>query len=240
VTSPTRGLLDALVQRYALDFELSAVIPNPMPVADRPAIWDPERAKRAQLLAVGRFDLCKGADVVLRAFALAVDRQPELTLVMAGPDSGLVHADGNVIRFDDFIRSEISPQARSHITFLGSQPPSRISELRLESGVAVVGSRFETFAYTIAEAMAVGMPLLTSATFGARELIRDGRDGRIVPIADVDRMAQAMIDLSAMPDKLIEFGRSAYRRASELLSPKVAARQTVEIYRRAIQRASAA
>src|SRR5690242_10877691 len=72
VTSPARGLLDALVERFGLDLELARVIPNPMPVAPPSAMWRYEAAKPTQLLAVGRFDLCKGADVMLRAFAVAL------------------------------------------------------------------------------------------------------------------------------------------------------------------------
>jgi len=234
--SPTRGLLDALVERFDLDLGLARVIPNPMPLTPPSAMWRYERANPTQLLAVGRFDLCKGADVMLRAFAVALNRQPDLTLVMAGPDTGLAQADGTMVRFDDFVRREIPPEARSRITFLGPQPPSRISELRLQSGVAVVASRFETFPYTIAEAMAVGMPILASATFGAREMIRDGVDGRIVPIADIEKTAEPMVEMAAMPEKLAEFGRSAHARAAELLSPERVARETVELYRQAIAR----
>ena len=236
VTSPARGLLDALVDRFDLDLDLTRVIPNPMPVARPSAMWRYERANPTQFLAVGRFDLCKGADVMLRAFAVALSRQPELTLVMAGPDTGLAQADGTVIRFDDFVRTEIPPEGRAKISFLGPQPPSRIAELRLQSGVAVVVSRFETFPYTIAEAMAVGMPILASATFGSREMIRDSIDGRIVPIADVERTAEAMVEMAATPEKIAEFGRSARDRAAHLLSPERIARETVELYRQAIAR----
>jgi glycosyltransferase involved in cell wall biosynthesis len=234
VTSPSRGLLDAMTERHGLKLKLASVIPNPMPVACSSAIWRPQEANHDQFLCVGRFDLCKGADIVLRAFAEAVSRRPTLKLIFVGPDNGLAQADGSVIGFDEFVCSEIAPEARARIEFMGPQPQNRIAELRLRSGVALVGSRFESFAYIIAEAMAVGMPILTSDTFGARELIRDRRDGRIVPVGDVGTTAEAIVEMASSPNRLHEFGRSAYLRAGALLAPDRIARETEALYREAV------
>jgi glycosyltransferase involved in cell wall biosynthesis len=236
VTSSSRWLLDAMIERYQLNLNLTSVFPNPMPVAPLSATWRRQEADQDQFLFVGRFDLCKGADVVLRAFALAVTRRPTLKLVMAGPDNGLAQADGSLIRFDEFARREIPAEARPKIKFMGPQPPSQIAELRMRSGVALVASRFETFAYIIAEAMAVGMPILTSDTFAARELIRDGLDGRTVPVGDVEKTAAAMIEMSSNPDPLDALGLSAYQRARTLLDPDRIAEETEGLYRQALAR----
>ncbi len=236
VTSPTERLLDGLTQRYGLKLPLARVIPNPIGAARPADRWNVDRATADQLLFVGRFDLCKGADVVLRAFAKALETRPSLTLVMAGPDSGLAQRDGSKMHFDEFVATEFAPEVRKRVHFFGPLPGSRIAELRLQSAFALVLSRFEAFSYTVAEAMAVGMPVLASDCFGPSELIRDGVDGRIVPVADVTATADAMVAMASNPAHLARMGRSAYARAGEWLSPERIARETVALYREAIGR----
>jgi glycosyltransferase involved in cell wall biosynthesis len=142
--------------------------------------------------------------------------------------------NGSVTHFEEFVATEIRPETRARIRFLGPQRPDRIAELRRQSGLALVASRFENFAYSIAEAMAVGMPVLASDSFGNGEMIRDGLDGRIVPIAHVGAMADAMVAMAGDPGRLAEMGRSAYERVSQWLSPERIALETVEVYREAL------
>jgi glycosyltransferase involved in cell wall biosynthesis len=236
VTCPSQLLLDSLIERYALRPFFARAIPNPIPTAPLNARWSHERADPKQILCVGRFDLRKGADLVLRSFAQALEQVPDLSLIMAGPDFGLIGKDGAAIHFDEFIGREISPEARSRIRFLGPQSPESVSDLRLRSGFAVVGSRFENFPYSIAEAMAVGMPVLASDVFGNRELIRDDIDGVVGPVGDVDAMANAMVAMASDPGRLAEMGRSASRRTAEWLAPERIARETVEVYVEALKR----
>jgi len=125
---------------------------------------------------------------------------------------------------------------RSRIRFLGPQSPAEIAALRRRSAIALVTSRFETFGYTIAEAMAAGMPVLTSATFGGESLIRDGVDGRVVPVADVNQTARAIVEMTMNQERLQEMGQSAYHRVGRLLAPERIAAQTVDLYRQAIAR----
>jgi glycosyltransferase involved in cell wall biosynthesis len=234
VTCPSRRLLDAMIARYALELSVAHAIPNPMPVVPQAAAWRVEHADPNQILCVGRFDLRKGADVVVRAFARALDRRPSLRLVIAGPDTGLMHADGHLVHFDEFAARELSPETRASISFLGVQPTERISDLRFGSALALVASRFESFGYTVAEAMAIGMPVVASNSFGPPEIIRDGVDGRIVPVGDIDATADAMVDMVSNPDRLGAMGKSAYSRAASWLSPARIAEETVAVYREAL------
>jgi glycosyltransferase involved in cell wall biosynthesis len=234
ITCPSQRLLSAMVERYRIKAPINRAIPNPIPVAQPDSLWSSGFADPDQILCVGRFDLRKGADVAIRAFDLALKRRPSLRLVMAGPDRGLMQPNGSVTHFEEFVATEIRPETRARIRFLGPQRPDRIAELRRQSGLALVASRFENFAYSIAEAMAVGMPVLASDSFGNGEMIRDGLDGRIVPIAHVGAMADAMVAMAGDPGRLAEMGRSAYERVSQWLSPERIALETVEVYREAL------
>ena len=233
VTSPSGEMLDELLQLYGLDLPLCETIPNPIELAS--TRWDPKLADPDQILCVGRFDLRKGADVVVRAFAEASETRP-LRLVMAGPDTGIADESGKRWHFEEFTQGRISPEAKAKIQFMGPLPPERIAELRLQSSLALVGSRFENFPYSIAEAMAVGMPVLTSATFGGNEMVRDGIEGRVVPIGDSAAMRDAMLQMMNAPERLHEMGRAALDRAATWLSPERVARNTINLYRKAMAR----
>ena len=238
ISCPSRRLLDAYLARYGLELPLARAIPNPIAVVDPNMAWRVDQADPNQILCVGRFDLRKGADLVVTAFAQALAVRPSLRLVMVGPDTGLMQADGTRVHFDDFVARNLAPGTGERIRFLGPQPHDRIAKLRLQSGFSVVGSRFENFPYSIAEAMAVGMPVLASDSFGNVEMIRDGVDGRIVSVGDIAGIRDAMISLASNPARLAEMGSAAYSKTADWLSPERVARETVSLYRTAIQRMS--
>jgi glycosyltransferase involved in cell wall biosynthesis len=234
VTAPTQALIDRLTDVYDLSLPFARAIPNPIPVAPPQRRWSAQRADLDQILCVGRFDWCKGADVVVRAFARALERRPSLKLIMVGPDHGIKQENGNVVQFAEFAGIEIPPEACARIRFLGAQSPGQIAELRLRSAFSLIGSRFEVFSYAISEAMAVGMPVLATNTFGGSMLIRDRIDGRISPIGEIEPMAEAMLEMIRDSAQLAEMGASAYARAANLLSPERIADETLAVYRQAI------
>lgn len=214
VTSPSAKLLDAVRERFDVGLPNATVIPNPMESLRQR--WELATADPDQILFVGRFDKRKGADVAIEALAKARKQCPNLRMVMVGPGEPWM---------------SIPP----FVTVLGSQPPERIAELQLRSVLALSASRFETFSYVIAEAMSLGMPVLASDTFGPSEIIRDGIDGRLVPIADADATADAIIEMLSDPTTLAKIGEAAALRVSEYMSPARIADETAKLYSRVVR-----
>ena len=235
ITAPTQKLLEAM-RDHGINMAITRAIPNPMPVGSH-AAWSMDRADPDQILFVGRFDWCKGADVAIRAFAHAVRRRPSLMLVMVGPDNGVIGTDGSKVHFDEFVVREVPPEVRGRIRFLGEQAPASVAELRLRSGLALVTSRFETSSYALVEAMAEGMPVLASNCFGPAEIVADGISGRLVPVDDAMATAEAITEMTGSPELLAKLGQSARLRVAELMSPDRIAQATVDVYRDAILRA---
>ena len=209
VTSPSAKLLEAVRARCDKEFSRTAVIPNPMPTATQR--WSKGSADLDQVVFVGRFDKAKGADIAVEAFVEARKRRPLLKMVMIGP--GKSPAD-----------------VPSGVTVLGALPAERITELRLQSAVALSCSRSEAFSYVVAEAMALGMPVLATDTFGPSEIIRDRIDGRLSPAGDAEGTAEALVEMLADPSKLAEMGKAAALRVSDYMSPRRIASQTAELY----------
>jgi glycosyltransferase involved in cell wall biosynthesis len=64
----------------------------------------------------------------------------------------------------------------------------------------------------VIEGMAAGKPVVATAAGGVLDIIRDGLDGRLVPIQDADRMSQAIVELVLNPEKAERMGQAARRR----------------------------
>jgi glycosyltransferase involved in cell wall biosynthesis len=215
VSSPSAALLDAIRQRYGLELAHARVIPNPIELASER--WRIDEADPNQIIFVGRFDMCKGSDIAIRAFAKARNQRPNLRMVMVGPGA--------------FPRN-LPPG----VTLLGAQSPERITELRMQSMLALSCSRSEAFSYVVAEAMALGMPVLATNTFGPSEIIRDGTDGRLVSVGDVDATVKVMVEMLSEPTTLAQLGQAAALRVGEYMSPTRIAAQTANLYSEVIGR----
>lgn len=237
VTSPSARMLAATLARYDLRGAKHAAIPNPMPVRSPDRLWSRSSADPHQVLCVGRFDLRKGADVALKAFAQAADIIPHLELVFVGPDNG-IDENGKVLKFTEYLYRHVSPSIRERIVYHGSLPPGEVERLRYRSGISIVCSRFENFAYSVAENMAIGAPAIVSDSFGNAEMIEHGRSGLVTPVANIVALADAIKFALDHPDRFAAMGAAAYLRCRDWLSPQRVAEETVDYYRDVIEQRS--
>lgn len=79
----------------------------------------------------------------------------------------------------------------------------------------VLASLFEGMPNVVMEAMAVEKPVVATDVNGARELMRDGITGLIVPPADPEALAAAIASIIDDPSKLEQFGKAAKKRVAE-------------------------
>src|SRR5262249_14977041 len=138
--------------------------------------WTLDTCDRNFILFVGRFDLHKGADILLRAFAKVAKDRKEIKLLFVGPDTGL-QLDGGVIRLPEYLTQQIPAAVRERIEYLGSLPQFKIEKLRTQAYLTIVCSRYDNFPNTVIEAMAAGCPIIATNTGGIPEMIFHGRNG---------------------------------------------------------------
>lgn len=100
--------------------------------------------------------------------------------------------------------------------------------------VFAFASRSETQGMVIAEAMAAGLPVVALDAPGSREVVEDGRNGRLLQQADAETFAQALIDCSRGTLRG-EMGRAALATAAEYDQSRCAQR-CLRVYRLAIAR----
>ena len=106
---------------------------------------------------------------------------------------------------------QVSPEAisqlRQALTVFGEVPRSRIAEEYENADVFVLPSISEGSATVCYEALAMGLPVITTPNAGS--VIRDGLDGFIVPIRDPRALADRIATLAGDRDLLDEMSHNA-------------------------------
>ena len=156
VTAPSCDVLEQVRDFYGLALPEAEVIPNPTwPVAPAER-WRLEECDPNEVLFIGRFDRLKGGDLIIEAFGRVLHDVHDARLLFVGPDRGYTGSDGRRWDFEDFVRDRIPGALETgRVRWLGRQPFSALAELRRKAMVSVVCSRYESFALTAVEAMAL-------------------------------------------------------------------------------------
>lgn len=234
VTCPSRSVLDKVASYYGLDETFGTAIPNPVEIAKEATAWRLDACDRNMVLFVGRFDSIKGADIMLAAFSSLAARYADLKLVMIGKDLGIRRADGCVQNFEEYASDNLDDDVRARIDFQGPVSRVRADELRRRALVCISASRFECFPYAVTEALALGCPVVASATEGLTEYLRNDEDLLLANVNDPEALEARISSLIEHPDRARQLGATGRQAAIEQLAPEKVAMKSLNFYRHVI------
>jgi glycosyltransferase involved in cell wall biosynthesis len=175
------------------------VIPNGV---DRDAFVPEDRAQARRdcglpaegpiLVTVGALYGWKGQHMVIEALPMIRERHPRVLYVMVGgtrpDDRAYVPA----------LRKRVATLGlEAHVRFAGSQPHGELGRWFNAADLSVLASRSEGCPNVVLESMACGVPVVATDVGGIPELIRDGRDGALVPYGDLRALADALLHVLA-------------------------------------------
>ena len=137
---------------------------------------------RAIILYVGRLDKVKNLPRLLEAFRLVIDEGLDLQLLMVG---------------DGPLDVELRQQAKmllleERVTFAGKQQGSDLYAHYGLGDALVLPSTYEPFGATVAEALALGMPVAVSEVAGSCPLVRSDEEGYRLNPLDKEDIARAL------------------------------------------------
>jgi glycosyltransferase involved in cell wall biosynthesis len=164
----------------------------------------------------------KGLAYLLRALALLVPAYPHLELVVVG---GLKEKSP--------IWSLIGQLGiESRIRFTGVIDQKEYVREYARAWTAVIPSLYEGFGLPAGEAMACGVPVISTTGGALPEVVGDA--GLLVPPADPQAMARAIEAVCVDPALAERLGRSGYDRVMAQFTWEAAAKKTLAVYRQAI------
>jgi glycosyltransferase involved in cell wall biosynthesis len=233
ILSPCRSTLTQTLEKYDLSPELAKHIVNPVVVDQTMPLWTVDTCDHRTILFVGRFDLRKGGDIMLKAFLLLLKERPDLKLIFVGPDLGLPLPDGRQIQFDAYCDQLFPAELRKSVDYRGALANQEIANLRIKAFVTIVASRWENLCYTLLEAMVQACPVVCSDAGGNPEVVTDWTTGRLAKSEQPADFAEKVLSLLDDPERAAKMARAGRQYVLDLYSAQSVFRQSVEIYERA-------
>jgi glycosyltransferase involved in cell wall biosynthesis len=165
----------------------------------------------------------KDYPMFLRSARRVMEAVPEAAFLLAG--------EGELSASLQALAAELG--VRDSVFFLGRC--QNIAELLSISELCVLSSKAEGFSNAILEYMAAARPVVATDVGGAREVIREGKTGYLVPSGDDVQMAARLIELLRDPAKARRMGDEGRRVVEENFSCEAQLRRTEELYSRLLR-----
>lgn len=155
-----------------------------------------------RILCTGRLVGAKGQAILLIAMAELIRRRHavQLRLIGDGPDRAVL---------ETLVKQEA---LEPYVTFAGGQNHDRVLEELRAADLFVLPSFAEGIPVALMEAMAIGVPCISTFVAGIPELIRHEEDGLLVPAGSVEELTAAMERLILKPADRTRFQESARQR----------------------------
>jgi alpha-maltose-1-phosphate synthase len=158
----------------------------------------PKQDQTFRALFVGRVGLRKGVHYLLSAWQEL--QLPEAELLLMG--------------IDEFPPGYLQQDWRN-VSHVNSVPHHTLGDYYNSADVFVFPSLVEGFGLVLLEAMACGIPIITTPNTAAPDIITDGVEGFIIPIRDSDALKEKLVWCHSHPQELREMGKAARKKAEE-------------------------
>lgn len=170
-----------------------------------------EGERKKEIVAVGRMDDNKNQRMLLRAFAKIEDKFPDYTVTIYGK--------GELKEALKKEAEELGIGAKVNLPGTTTDVPGAVRQ----SDVFVLTSNSEGMPNTLLEAMALGLPCISTdcPCGGPKDLIVSGKNGFLVPVKDADALAETLSLLLGDKDLREKVGKEAWKLQESYTPEKV-------------------
>lgn len=233
ITCVSQSVADYAISHIGLPSQKIRVIPNGVDMELYARLPDKTVARpqfdlpRDGLLigAVGRLHPVKNFDLLIRAFASLIPAFPQASLILIG--------DGPLRQELTRLAEELGLVQGRDIYFLGDQRAIPILLSTLD--IFTLPSRYEGMPNAVLEAMASGLPVLSTASGGTLEIIQDNINGLLVPPGNLPALKEALIRLLSDQDLRLRLGKAARERVQQHFSLENTINLTSHLYEEMLQ-----
>jgi glycosyltransferase involved in cell wall biosynthesis len=161
----------------------------------------------------------KGVDLLLSAFDRLVATGFDVRLLLVGREAEL-----------PIFLQKVTSATRARVHYAGFRAPEELPEFFGKSSVFVIPSRHDGWGVVINQALAAGLPIITSDQVGAGiDLVENGRNGICVPAGEADALYWAMASIAADRSVLRTWGQRS-REIARTLTPEAGAEKWVQVF----------
>ncbi len=191
---------------------------------------DTDEYRRAQaasagaptLVHISNFRPVKRTLDVIRIFAGVREKvDARLVMVGEGPDRPAAAALAHDLGID------------ADVSFVGTT--QGIVEILSAGHVFLLPSEVESFGLAALEAMACEVPVIATRVGGLAEVIEDGKSGYLLPLGNVEAMAERTIEVLKSPERRAQMGKRGRAIATEKFSPQTALNAYLDVYHSVLQ-----
>ena len=176
---------------------------------NKKSLTDERSDDAVRLLFVGAVGKLKGEKDLIKALALLRDNKPNLKISFLG--YGAENLKDYCERFE----------VGDLVEYLGAVPMNERIEFFRRSDIFVLPTYAEAMPMSVIEAMAAGLPVISTRVGGIPELIEDGVDGILFAPGDVGALAEKISFLLNNKDTRIKIGKKAKQKAREQMDFRV-------------------
>lgn len=157
--------------------------------------------KAPHLVVTRNLEKIYGVDTVLNAFAMLKQQYPEarLTVAGSGPEEGALKEQVSKLGIE------------AEVTFTGRLDPEQIAQLYKDADLLLNASTVDNSPNSLIEALASGVPVVSSNVGGIPDLVCDGESALLVPPQQPEMLAEAVLRVfgnQGLRDQLVQQGKS--------------------------------
>lgn len=177
------------------------------------------------LIYMGRLSYEKSIDIVIKAFALMLEKRPDLKLMIVG--------DGPERLKLERLAADLG--INEQIIFTGALYGENLVKALRASDVYLTACKNENMPLAVLEIMAAGLPAVVVKEKGLAEIIKENVNGFFAKTDDPQNMAQKALELLTKPDLLEKFGQTSRRLTMEYSHERIG-KMLEQTYKKLIKR----
>ena len=154
-----------------------------------------KRIEQPCLLYVGRLDPQKNVEAVLAVSRIVRKHIPDLMTVIVG---------------DGSLRQKLETEAPENTVFTGWLGPTELQTAYQNASVLLVPSWYEGFGRVLLEAMAAGVPVVSSTAAGPKFIIKQDGAGLMAEAHDIEMLASHVLSILHSPETRNHFQQQGY------------------------------
>ena len=214
-TEEAKEFFDDILQKK------SVIICNPV---NEKYLSAERKTPEKKIVCVGRLVAQKNQMLLVNAFERILEKYPDYNLYLYG-DGSDDECKEELLKYVDkckiFLKEEYDLSLKDHVHFMGIS--STLETDMADAAMFVLPSNYEGMPNALMEAMALGLPVISTdcPCGGSRYWIEPGITGQLVPVKNVNSMAQAMEYYIRNPKEAERMGAKAREKLKEATVEKI-------------------